>query len=46
MVEAPEVMGLFSNPLPFSNVNFRNLSAEGEALRKLYWLHLGCRWRY
>jgi hypothetical protein len=31
VVEAPEVMGILRNPVPFSTVNFRYLGAEGEA---------------
>ena len=31
MVEAPQVMGILRNPVPFGTVNFRYLGAEGEA---------------
>jgi Peptidase A4 family len=31
VVEAPQVMGILSNPVPFGSVNFRYLGAEGEA---------------
>ena len=31
VVEAPQVMGILRNPIPFSTVNFRYLGAEGEA---------------
>jgi hypothetical protein len=31
VVEAPQVMGVLSNPVPFSTVNFRYLAAEGKA---------------
>ena len=30
VVEAPQVMGILRNPVPFSTVNFRYLGAEGE----------------
>ena len=30
VVEAPQVMGILSHPVPFSTVNFRYLGAEGE----------------
>ena len=31
VVEAPQIMGVLSNPVPFSTVNFRDLGADGEA---------------
>ena len=34
VVEAPQVMGILSNAVPFSTVNFRYLGAEGEARRR------------
>jgi hypothetical protein len=30
VVEAPQVMGLFTNPVPFSTVRFRDLGAQGD----------------